>query len=116
MVVLSSAIVANALSITGRIPFSTLFGSLTDKVYHVAAFALLAAIAEFPGPAPRSLWALVLLAAGIEIVQLALPDRLAEVWDFVSSVMGVALGWGVAILVRRVALQMSGEGWKKRGR
>lgn len=97
----TSAIVANALFYTGEMPLSSLFGDWSDKIFHVAAFAVLAIIAELPGPAPRSLAVLVGLAAVIEIGQLAVPERLAEFWDFAASLIGVALGWGAAVVCRR---------------
>lgn len=69
------------------------FGDCNDKVEHVAAFALLAAIVTGRGPAPRALIALIAFALTIEAVQLVVPERQADLADLAASLAGIALGW-----------------------
>jgi hypothetical protein len=63
-----------ALDPAGRLPFTPPFGAWNDKVEHVCAFALVAAIVSLRGPAPRALLALIVLAVAIEIAQISSPS------------------------------------------
>jgi VanZ family protein len=77
-------------------------GLLSDKAYHVIAFAALI----FPGTLLylRSLiWlisAALVFGAAIELVQ-PLVGRSAEIADFVADVVGVACGLILGLIMRR---------------
>jgi VanZ family protein len=74
-----------------------------DKANHALAFAAMSISARFAFP--RHFWSSMLgLAAfgfGIEMVQFFLPGRNSEWFDVLSDFVGIALGAGVAALVRR---------------
>ena len=74
-----------------------------DKVGHVAVFALVVAVALWSGF--RVQWVVpVELAHAVvsEVVQhTVLPGRSGDPWDVVADVVGVGLGWGLTVALRR---------------
>ena len=88
----------------------TFDGLLSDKAYHVIAFAALV----FPGAFlyQRSLiWlipAALVFGAAIELVQ-PLVGRSAEMADFVADVVGVACGLILGLIMRRWWFQLRGQ-------
>jgi VanZ family protein len=86
-----------------------LIGIPSDKLLHAVAFLVLAVLAaravryELPGRSPLTrvgfaVAASVAIGVLLEVYQLALPDRSAEVADAVADSIGAVLG-GVALLV-----------------
>lgn len=71
---------------------------VTGVGLHILAFAVLTITALLIWTRSLKLFlALVLLAVGVEIAQLFLPDREAYVLDAAASVGGVLIGWGIYI-------------------
>lgn len=75
----------------------------TDKVAHVAVFALVVAAALWVGLPARWVVPLTLAHAVVsEVVQhLWLAQRSGDGWDVVADVVGVLLGWAVLTWLRR---------------
>jgi VanZ family protein len=73
----------------------------SDKVVHLALFALLAGTTRWRfGPAGPALAAVVAYAVLSEVVQATLlRDRSGDVYDVVADLLGVAVGW---LLARRL--------------
>lgn len=74
---------------------------LWDKANHVLAYAALAATGSLAYRGVRS-WVLVavgllILGAALEVVQSALPDRVASFHDVAANAVGVALGALLAV-------------------
>ena len=78
-----------------------------DKLNHVAAFLVLAALAEagWPGRAalPRRLALLLGYGLGIELVQALLTYREASAVDFAADVLGVGLWHGLRLAVKQAS-------------
>ena len=91
-----------ALDPAGRLPFTPPFGGWNDKVEHACAFALLAAIVALRGPAPRALIALVVLAVVIEIAQIFIPQRQADLADLTASLAGIIAGGLIGLATARL--------------
>ena len=73
---------------------------LTDKVWHTLAFMLL--MLWFAGLYPRRRYLvlfLLLLGYGVvmEFAQSLVPNRYAEVADLLADMLGLLLGWGLAL-------------------
>ena len=73
---------------------------VSDKVVHFASFLLLSV--WFAGAFARQRYvaviaALLVLAAGIEVVQYLLGHRSAELADFVADGLGIAAGFALAL-------------------
>lgn len=70
----------------------------TDKMRHVVAFA---AVGLCAGLMPTPRWRLIGLAAvlcfavAVEVVQIPIPDRLADIFDFAASALGAFAGFGM---------------------
>jgi VanZ family protein len=85
--------------------YRRLFGRVTlDNVLHVAAFAALGLVAPL---APRSraralgvLLALLLLGFGLELVQLAIPNRRCQLYDALGNALGLAVGGAAGFALR----------------
>jgi hypothetical protein len=104
-----------ALVYTGPVPTFTQLSEWNDKVLHVCGFALPAALLVLPGSAPRALLVLVLGAAGLELVQMALPMRQASLADLIASMAGIAAGWLIIAACRAVVAFVAGTGRRSRG-
>lgn len=66
-----------------------------DKIYHMSGFAILAIctrLAFARGSATRQVLAMLVLGAGIEIVQIFVPKATASPWDFLFDAIGITLG------------------------
>ena len=67
----------------------------SDKLNHIAAFLVLAWLADqaFPGIRPRAMPFILLLAygAGLELVQHTLPYRVASWFDLLTNAVGLGL-------------------------
>lgn len=83
-----------------------------DKLNHLAAFLVLAALAEIGWPGRRALpWRLALVlgyGVGIELAQALLPYRQASVLDFAADALGVGLWYGLRWALMRVRLARAG--------
>tara|TARA_A100001391_G_scaffold158021_1_gene116308 strand:- start:302 stop:655 length:354 start_codon:yes stop_codon:yes gene_type:complete len=96
---------AIAILIVANLPGFSIPGNPSDKLQHVAAFAVLAAFAA--GALPREpLWRLWLglsvFAAGIEAVQYLMAlGREADWVDFLASVAGATAALSFIFLIRR---------------
>ena len=75
----------------------------TDKVVHVAVFALVVALALWSALPARWVVPLALAhAVGSEVVQhVFLADRSGDPWDVLADVIGVGLGWAVGVVLSR---------------
>ena len=100
------AVVIAYLTLTPQQP-ETIDGVLSDKAYHVMAFAALI----FPGALlylGSLVWlipATLIFGAVIELVQ-PLVGRSAEVADFVADIVGVACGLVFGLTMRRWRFQL----------
>jgi len=80
------------------VPFASLHGSLVERVYSLGVEALLwlplAALLVLSGRAGRlSGWSLtVLIAIGVEVIQLPVQSRVSDVTDVLCAAVGAALG------------------------
>lgn len=74
-----------------------------DKVAHLGSFALVMLLGQLVGIRPRLLASvLVVHAAASEVVQhVLLPGRSGDVIDLLADVVGIGLGWALAVAVRR---------------
>lgn len=75
-----------------------------DKGLHFLGYSGLMLLAAISWPRPSWRWwalALVLGGIGVEIAQGFTPTRSASLGDAVANSIGVAIGWGVAVLVSR---------------
>lgn len=92
------------LSVTPR-PLPTSGPLLSDKVQHLAAYAVLAVLGGFGFAAGRRIGrvALALFALGVamEIVQSFVPGRFAGLDDVVANSTGILIGCGLALIVNR---------------
>ncbi len=74
---------------------------VSDKLGHIAAYAALALAGGIAYRRPRPLFmmaaGLLLLGAGLELVQALLPGRFASGYDVLANMVGIALGSAVAI-------------------
>lgn len=75
-----------------------------DKLNHIAAFAVLAAVADQAFARRRAAIALALLVYGvlIEVAQSFVPLRSADWRDVVGDAVGIAIGLAVAVLIARI--------------
>jgi len=75
----------------------------SDKVGHLLAYAVLMAWFALLYPLKKPLLAAAFIAVGValEFAQGAVGYRSYEVADMVANSLGVALGWGGALLARR---------------
>jgi VanZ family protein len=84
-----------------KLPNHWLAGGQTDRVYHVAAFAVLAVLAGFAWRLRTSLViGLAMLAVGIEAAQILAPGRRADALDLMASLVGLALGVSAVRLMK----------------
>lgn len=87
-------------------------GTGNDKLNHLLAFGVLAALADgsFPGPGPGQGWykwaGLVAYGLLIEAVQSFLPFREASGWDLLANGAGIGL---YVVVARRVAMRRAGR-------
>ena len=92
------AVIALSVVPQGAIPDT----GLSDKLDHLASYAALAFTGGIAHRGKRSLFMLVagllLLGAGLELVQALLPGRIASGYDVLANLAGVALGSAAAIL------------------
>ncbi len=92
------------LSVTPR-PLPTSGPLLSDKVQHLAAYAVLAILGGFGLAAGRRVGAvaMALFALGVvmEIVQSFVPGRFAGLDDVVANSLGILIGCGLALIVNR---------------
>lgn len=75
-----------------------------DKFLHLVGYGGLMLLAALAWPRPSWRWwalALVLGGIAVEIAQGFTPTRSASVGDALANGTGVALGWGVAMLIAR---------------
>ncbi len=76
---------------------------LSDKMGHVAAYTALALAGGIAFSGARSLFmlaaGLLLLGAGLELVQTLLPDRFTSGYDILANVVGIAVGSAAAISI-----------------
>jgi len=108
LALLATALLAAAIAYLTLTPprLEALDGLLSDKAYHVIAFAALI----FPGALLylRSLiWlipAALVFGAAIELVQ-PLVGRSAEMADFVADVVGVACGLALGLIARMLRIK-----------
>ena len=74
---------------------------MSGKLNHLAAYAALALAGGFACRRRRSLFlmaaGLLLLGAGLELIQSYLPSRFASDYDMLANVVGIALGSAAAI-------------------
>ncbi len=74
---------------------------MSGKLNHIAAYAALALAGGIAYRRPRPLFmmaaGLLLLGAGLELVQALLPGRFASGYDVLANMVGIALGSAVAI-------------------
>jgi VanZ family protein len=94
-----------ALFLAGLLPMQKLPGpdfQLADKVWHLAAFAGLAALlarawGHFGAPPARAArdaaWLSGLLGAGLELLQALTPYRAAELADLLADALGALLAY-----------------------
>lgn len=105
---LALAICLTSIAVLAFAPLSTDPGTGNDKINHLLAFAVLAALVDgsFPGPGPGRGWAkwAGLLGYGllIEAVQFFLPFREASGWDLLADAAGIGLYVAGARLVAAV--------------
>ncbi len=99
-----AAVAVVFLSVTPR-PLPTSGPLLSDKVQHLAAYAVLAVLGGFGFAAGRRVGrvALALFALGVamEIVQSFVPGRFAGLDDVVANSTGILIGCGLALIVNR---------------
>ena len=74
---------------------------MSGKLNHIAAYAALALVGGIAFKRQRPLFMMVvgllLLGAGLELVQALLPSRFASGYDVLANMVGIALGSAVAI-------------------
>ncbi len=79
---------------------------LSDKLGHMAAYATLALAGGIAYRGARSLLilavGLLLLGAGLELVQALLPGRFASGYDLLANLVGISLGSTAAISTNTV--------------
>jgi VanZ family protein len=101
-------IVLLASNPTGWLGVEDASGGLLERYEewsHLICFTLLSTLVFItPWPVGRGWLALVLVAysAGTEVLQRLVPSRHAELKDFVQDVSGVALGFILACICRRI--------------
>ena len=94
---LALALCLTSIAVLAFAPLTIDPGTGNDKINHLLAFAVLAALADgsFPGPGPGRGWAkwASLLGYGllIEAVQFFLPFREASGWDLLANGAGIGL-------------------------
>lgn len=90
------------LSVTPR-PLPTSGPLLSDKVQHLAAYAVLAILGGFGLAAGRRVGrvALALFGLGVamEVVQSFVPGRFAGLDDVAANSLGILIGCGVALII-----------------
>jgi VanZ family protein len=96
---------------TEKQPLELLLCYRSDKLLHGMAFFLLSSLVDMAFPASRLLfWKVLFLAVFgifIELVQVYLPWRSAEVMDFIADCIGIALYLISALLVRQMLKRRS---------
>ena len=101
-----------AIAVLAFAPLASDPGTGNDKLNHLLAFGVLAALADrsFPGPGPGEGWGkwASLLGYGlfIEAVQFFLPYREASGWDLLADGAGIGL---YVVAVRLVARLRAGR-------
>lgn len=84
-------VVVSVVAISGPQVFS-----FEDKLFHFAAYAILAVLGCFGYPTQKAMLGnllfLILLGVALEVVQSFLPNRSAEVADFIANTLGVVGG------------------------
>lgn len=73
-----------------------------DLALHFLAFASCAFFAPGSGRRQPVLLVLLLLAGGIELVQLMLQDRSVSLSDFAAGVAGICIGWLASLTTGRL--------------
>ena len=105
---LALALCLASIAMLAFAPLSIDPGTGNDKINHILAFGVLAALVDgsFPGPGPGQGWAkwFSLLGYGllIEAVQFFLPFREASGWDLLADAAGIGLYVAGARLVATV--------------